>query len=65
MTEKRTVRPNEDPVCGMTVSPTTARTKNLTITYDGVEYVFCGKGCLLEFQDHPARHLAVGYKPTM
>jgi YHS domain-containing protein len=65
MAEHRTVAPNEDPVCGMTVDAAQARAKGLATTYDGREYVFCGKGCLLEFGDEPETYLAVGFTPTM
>ena len=65
MTDKRTVPPTEDPVCGMTVDPTVARSKGLTTTYEGVEYAFCGKGCLLEFRDDPKQYLDPAYSPSM
>ncbi len=65
MTEHRTVKPTEDPVCGMTVDVAQARTKGLTTTHDGHEYAFCGKGCLLEFGDDPEMFLAAGYSPSM
>ena len=47
MAEHRTVAPDEDPVCGMTVNLDEARGKGLNTEYEGREYVFCGKGCLL------------------
>ena len=65
MTEHRTVKPNEDPVCGMTVDLGQARSKGLTITQDGHEYAFCGKGCFLEFRDDPETYLAPEYSPSM
>ena len=65
MAEHRTVAPNEDPVCGMTVDLAEARDKGLTTTYQGREYGFCGKGCFLEFRDDPETFLAVGFKPEM
>jgi YHS domain-containing protein len=65
MAEHRTVAANEDPVCGMTPDPDAARAKGLVTTYEGREYVFCGKGCLLEFGDDPEQYLAVGYTPSM
>ena len=34
MTEQRTVAPTEDPVCGMTVDPTQAREKGLTLIHE-------------------------------
>jgi Cu+-exporting ATPase len=65
MAEHRTIAPNEDPVCGMTPDPDQARAKGLATTYEGREYVFCGKGCLLEFGDDPEKYLAAGYAPSM
>ena len=65
MTEHRTVAPNEDPVCGMTVNVEEARRKGLAATYDSREFVFCGKGCFLEFRDDPEAFLSQSHKPTM
>lgn len=65
MTEMRTIAPNEDPVCGMTVDVNQARANGLTLTHDGREYAFCGKGCLLEFRDDPAKYLDAAYQPEM
>ena len=65
MTEKRTIDPTEDPVCGMTVDPDQARQNGLTLSHEGTEYAFCGKGCLLEFRDDPNRYLDRNYAPTM
>ncbi len=65
MTERRIIRPNEDPVCGMTVDIAGARQKGLATTYEGVEYVFCGKGCYLEFRDDPEAFLKPGHRPSM
>lgn len=65
MTEQRTIAPTEDPVCGMTVDPAEARGKALTLTHEGTEYAFCGKGCLLEFRDDPGHNLDASYRPTM
>jgi YHS domain-containing protein len=65
MAEHRTIAPNEDPVCGMTVDLDAARAKGLVITHDGREYGFCGKGCFLEFGDDPEPFLAVDYTPSM
>jgi YHS domain-containing protein len=65
MAEKRTIDPSEDPVCGMTVDPAEARAKGLTLTHEGTEYAFCGKGCLLEFRDDPAQYLDPSYTPSM
>jgi YHS domain-containing protein len=65
MNDMRTVDANEDPVCGMRVDPETARSRGLSHTHEGREYVFCGKGCLLEFRDEPDRYLDAAYTPTM
>ena len=65
MTEKRTIDPTVDPVCGMTVDPDQARQNGLTLTHEGTEYAFCGKGCLLEFRDDPTTYLDPAYSPTM
>jgi P-type Cu+ transporter len=65
MTEHRSVTPNEDPVCGMTVDAAQARAKGLASIHEGREYVFCGKGCFLEFRDDPETYLAEGFTPTM
>ena len=65
MTGRRTIQPNEDPVCGMTVDPNDARAKSLTLEHGGREYAFCGKGCMLEFRDDPERFLDPAYQPQM
>jgi YHS domain-containing protein len=65
MTERRTVAANEDPVCGMTIDIEQARTRGLTTEFDGREYAFCGKGCLLEFRDNPERYLDPRHLPMM
>jgi YHS domain-containing protein len=65
MTELRTVAPNEDPVCGMTVDLEQARSKGLVKEYAGTEYGFCGKGCFLEFGDDPEAFLEADYHPSM
>ena len=65
MNDLRHIDANEDPVCGMTVDPETARAKGLSTEHDGREFVFCGKGCLLEFRDGPDRYLRETYTPSM
>ncbi len=65
MTDQRTIAPNDDPVCGMTVDIETARGKGLSLLHEDHEYVFCGKGCFLEFRDAPETYLAEGYAPSM
>ncbi len=64
-TERRQVAPDEDPVCGMRVDIDTARARGLTLTHDGHEYVFCGKGCFLDFRDDPVAYLYPGHLPSM
>lgn len=54
-----------DPVCGMTVDIASATAKGLHAEHDGNTYYFCGKGCLLEFGDDPARFLDESYVPSM
>lgn len=54
-----------DPVCGMTVDTAKAVEAGLHATYAGTEYWFCGKGCLLEFGDDPARFLDPSYSKSM
>ena len=46
-----------DPVCGMEVD---TETSLLSYEHDGTTYWFCGKGCLLEFQDDPDKYLDRG-----
>ena len=65
MTEQRPIEANEDPVCGMGVDTDAAREKGLATTHDGREYVFCGKGCFLEFSDDPGRYLDPEYVASM
>ena len=65
MNDSRHVEPNEDPVCGMHVDVEAARAKGLSLTHDSREYVFCGKGCLLEFRDDPGTYLDPRHIPTM
>lgn len=65
MIDRRTIAPDEDPVCGMTVDLEAARSKGLVTTHEGREYGFCGKGCLLEFGDDPEAFLAADFTPSM
>ena len=50
----------KDPVCGMDVDTDTAA---WTAEQDGQTYYFCGKGCMLEFKDDPAKYLDPDYQP--
>lgn len=54
-----------DPVCGMTVQVSTARSRGLVSSLNDVEYAFCGKGCKLEFDEDPAHYLDSAYLPSM
>jgi YHS domain-containing protein len=54
-----------DPVCGMTVEIATARARNLQSTHNSVEYFFCGRGCKLDFEEHPEQYLRPGHRPSM
>jgi len=65
MTDRRTVAADEDPVCGMTVDIEQARVRGLTTEFEGREYAFCGKGCLLEFRDKPEAFLDPRHLPMM
>ena len=65
MTDIRTIEANEDPVCGMKIDAEAARAKGLTLDFEGRAYVFCGKGCFLEFSDDPARYPDPRYVPSM
>ena len=51
-----------DPVCGMEVDTLAT---DLKLEHDGTTYWFCGRGCLLEFRDDPARFLDPDYQPSM
>ena len=55
----------KDPVCGMDVNPVSARENQLFAEYEGTEYYFCGRGCLLDFRDDPARYFDPNYTPSM
>jgi len=54
-----------DPVCGMTVAVERSRAAGLYAVHDGNDYYFCGRGCLLDFQEDPKRYLSPGYMPSM
>jgi YHS domain-containing protein len=65
MNDIRHIEPNEDPVCGMRVDPDDARAKGLTHTHEGREYLFCAKGCMLDFRDNPQAFLDPAHQPSM
>lgn len=46
-----------DPVCGMMVSPESARAKGNVHRHGGADYFFCGSKCLAKFQAEPERFL--------
>jgi Cu+-exporting ATPase len=50
-----------DPVCGMEVDTTTSL---LSLEHDGTTYWFCGKGCLLDFEDDPHAFLPAEHAPA-
>src|ERR1022692_4869883 len=50
----------KDPVCGMDVSPETARHKTL---HNGKEYFFCSAGCRAKFQANPEKILSSPPRP--
>jgi Cu+-exporting ATPase len=47
----------QDPVCGMAVTPEKAKAK---VDYGGKAYYFCSEGCAQKFQQTPEKHLAGG-----
>lgn len=47
----------KDPVCGMSVDPTTAKH---TFEHQGTTYYFCGPGCKGRFAENPDKFLASG-----
>ncbi|MEO6207602.1 MAG: hypothetical protein ABIP77_06585 [Candidatus Limnocylindrales bacterium] len=57
--------PAIDPVCGMVVVPAAAIEKGLHLAHQGVDYSFCGKGCLLDFGEDPQRFLDPTYVRSM
>ena len=65
MQDIRHIEPNEDPVCGMRVDVAAAQAKGLALSHDGREYVFCGKGCMLDFRDDPEPFLDPRRLPSM
>ena len=49
-----------DPVCGMEVNTETAQ---FSVEHDGQTYWFCSKGCMLDFQEEPAKYLDPNFEP--
>ena len=54
-----------DPVCGVTVDRRHAQRSELRSRYSDQDYLFCGRGCKLDFDEDPARFLDPNYIPTM
>jgi P-type Cu+ transporter len=52
--EKESAGPAIDPVCGMTVNPSTAAG---SVEYDGKTYYFCSQHCVEKFREHPQHFL--------
>jgi P-type Cu+ transporter len=50
----------KDPVCGMQVDTSNAQ---FTAEHEGQTYYFCSRGCMLDFQDEPAKYLADDWQP--
>ena len=50
-----------DPVCGMQVDTETTPNK---LEHEGTTYYFCSRGCMLDFQDEPAKFRDSSYQPT-
>jgi YHS domain-containing protein len=65
MTEQRVMTANEDPVCAMAVDPAEAEANGLVLPHGDTVYVFCSRGCFLEFRADPAWFLDPAYVPTM
>ncbi len=55
-----TMTATKDPVCGMTVSPATAR----NFTHAGATYYFCSASCETKFRANPAQYLAAHAAPA-
>jgi P-type Cu+ transporter len=52
----------KDPVCGMTVSPATAK---YAYEHSGTSYFLCGKSCEEKFKSDPEKYLKPSAKPVM
>lgn len=51
-----------DPVCGMSVDPSTARH---SAEHNGQTYYFCAPGCKRAFEADAEKYLDPAYKPSM
>jgi Cu+-exporting ATPase len=50
-----------DPVCGMTVDPSSAAAR---VDHGGNSYFFCSPGCARKFQAHPEQYLHPAHRPA-
>jgi uncharacterized membrane protein YraQ (UPF0718 family)/YHS domain-containing protein len=60
-TPEKTAMKAIDPVCGMTVDPSTATE---TATHAGTTYYFCSPGCRKEFEAHPEPYITAPPAPA-
>jgi YHS domain-containing protein len=49
-----------DPVCGMEVD---TEKSQLSLEHNGKTYWFCGRGCMLDFQEDPDKFTDPNYQP--
>jgi YHS domain-containing protein len=49
----------------MQVNVEVATAAGLRAEHDGTTYYFCGRGCLLDFEEDPGRFFEPGYTPHM
>ena len=49
-----------DPVCGMEVD---TEKSQLSLEHNGRTYWFCGRGCMLDFQEDPDKYTDPNYQP--
>ena len=49
-----------DPVCGMEVD---TEKSQLSVEHNGKTYWFCGRGCMLDFQEDPKKYTDPNYQP--
>lgn len=49
-----------DPVCGMEVD---TEKSQLSLEHEGKTYWFCGRGCMLDFQEDPDKYTDPNYQP--
>jgi YHS domain-containing protein len=49
-----------DPVCGMEVNTETGQ---FSAEHEGKTYWFCSRGCMLDFQEDPAKYTDPNYQP--